>query len=868
TLSEALAGSGWPGKVPFYLQPAFLGMLLLTLAVLTLLVRVVRELRRKSLSAPTLSGWLASALALAACLALFQPGSGGWTVLSTLSQRPGRGNVLALSSGAFLLSTTSQASSYEQGAFRLMDGREDTRWASEGAFPHEIVFAPSGEVELDQAIFTNAPGDTGAREVELLGSPGAYPPKWESLGKFPLEKSVGPQVLRIKRGTVRQVMLRILSNHGSTERTELAELELSGPVSRPVALQPVSTNLLAGGRVVALTDQDAHGAENLLAGPEGGVWRPGAEGEVVLAMPGPDEHLVGGLRLTFPAESKARTVQVWASVENPRGGFKSLGRWARAEGAASRVCLIPPTRARYLKVRVSGGESSEVLRVEAFQPPLQPGKLPAGSRTGGLLGSYYQGLRFGDHKRDQLEAVDFRWDSPPAGFPDPTYAVVWRGSLKVPETGLYRLGAAADDGFRLVLGGQTLALRWSGQSLDRPVEVPVVLAAGWYPLELWVANREGAGGARLLWAQGDQELKPVPASALAGPAASPRRTPRTAAQDGVDWLAPAAVAWQDEHRCMGCHVQGQALMGLSLATRNEYRVDPGPAARLASFVAGDVRGEKGFAFSHGDLVSSVQYVGLGLAHDRQNLDLPASESQARLARWLAERQSKDGSLHNDRVEPPIEQGDIMVTANSLLVLRQAGEFAADARLRQASARAADYLLEAVPETTQDRCHRILGLAIGRPEGAEDALRGEVSALWDLQRPDGGWSERPGLERSNGFATGQVLYALKVAGVSVSDARFQRGVKFLVDSQQVFGSWPAVDTDASRPSEYAPTMWAVIGLAGSFEAIVVDLVEPEEGQPVGLKAGEQPARAEVLNFTDEEIAAVSFSLEGKPLGEDA
>ncbi|MEW6284391.1 MAG: VWA domain-containing protein, partial [Candidatus Eremiobacterota bacterium] len=64
------------------------------------------------------------------------------------------------------------------------------------------------------------------------------------------------------------------------------------------------------------------------------------------------------------------------------------------------------------------------------------------------------------------------------------------------------------------------------------------------------------------------------------------------------------------------------------------------------------------------------------------------------------------------------------------------------------------------------------------------------------------------------------------------------------------------------------MWAVIGLAGSFEAIVVDLVEPEEGQSVGLKAGEQPARAEVLNFTDEEIAAVSFSLEGKPLGEDA
>ena len=42
--------------------------------------------------------------------------------------------------------------------------------------------------------------------------------------------------------------------------------------------------------------------------------------------------------------------------------------------------------------------------------------------------------------------------------------------------------------------------------------------------------------------------------------------------------------------------------------------------------------------------------------------------------------------------------------------------------------------------------------------------------------------------SNAFATGKALVSLRAAGVPTSDAAFQHGVKFLLDTQQEDGSW--------------------------------------------------------------------------------
>ena len=84
-------------------------------------------------------------------------------------------------------------------------------------------------------------------------------------------------------------------------------------------------------------------------------------------------------------------------------------------------------------------------------------------------------------------------------------------------------------------------------------------------------------------------------------------------------------------------------------------------------------------------------------------------------------------------------------------------------------------------------------------------------------------EHPKQRGSNALSTGQVLYALKQAGVSVHAPFFTRGVAYLMDTQvhdtptPANGSWKATNTDSNRPSDFAHTMWAVIGLAGSYGA---------------------------------------------------
>ena len=85
----------------------------------------------------------------------------------------------------------------------------------------------------------------------------------------------------------------------------------------------------------------------------------------------------------------------------------------------------------------------------------------------------------------------------------------------------------------------------------------------------------------------------------------------------------------------------------------------------------------------------------------------------------------------------------------------------------------------------DRTWRLLGLAwADRDQTAIDQAVSEVLAL---QREDGGWSDIASLE-SGPFTTGRALVALHTAGVPVSNPGYERGVRFLLNTQLEDGSW--------------------------------------------------------------------------------
>ena len=101
------------------------------------------------------------------------------------------------------------------------------------------------------------------------------------------------------------------------------------------------------------------------------------------------------------------------------------------------------------------------------------------------------------------------------------------------------------------------------------------------------------------------------------------------------------------------------------------------------------------------------------------------------------------------------------------------------------ARAAAWLEKATRE------HPGAGIPVDGPglvrRGAA-AIQRAANALAAAQRADGGWNQLDGMG-SDAYATGQALYALNAAGkMPTSDAVYQKGVQYLLRSQDADGSW--------------------------------------------------------------------------------
>jgi squalene cyclase len=135
--------------------------------------------------------------------------------------------------------------------------------------------------------------------------------------------------------------------------------------------------------------------------------------------------------------------------------------------------------------------------------------------------------------------------------------------------------------------------------------------------------------------------------------------------------------------------------------------------------------------------------------------------------------------------PPICQQYVGQTALAMRALQLYAPSIDKPAYDDAIKRAAAWLAKVEPKTNEDRVWKLMGLAWAGMD--KDAIRKSNREVLALQRPDGGWSDMPSMQ-SSAFATGKALVALQVAGVPTADAAFQRGLKFLLDTQQEDGSW--------------------------------------------------------------------------------
>jgi hypothetical protein len=309
-------------------------------------------------------------------------------------------------------------------------------------------------------------------------------------------------------------------------------------------------------------------------------------------------------------------------------------------------------------------------------------------------------------------------------------------------------------------------------------------------------------------------------------------SPRDAAQRGLEWLQAAATEWSARNRCVGCHVQSQTLMGQAVALEQGYRVSLRAMTLLSDFTRSLSDG------GNWGSRSSNQFAAMGLAYSADTVGNADNKELFAATDRLINGQAADGSLSLDPIHVPIVHGQFMPTGNALVAFRWAAARSKDPKYAQAADRAASWIAAAEPQTTQDKAFKIFSLM---QHGTPDQKRIAWSAVEELaaeQQPDGGWKEAAARNGSNAFATGQALYAFKRAGVSIHGDMFRRGVEFLMRSQvndptPDNGMWNATNTQSDRPSAFAHTMWAVIGLAGSYG------VEPTGALQIVKQQGDKP-----------------------------
>jgi ankyrin repeat protein len=258
---------------------------------------------------------------------------------------------------------------------------------------------------------------------------------------------------------------------------------------------------------------------------------------------------------------------------------------------------------------------------------------------------------------------------------------------------------------------------------------------------------------------------------------------RAASANALKLMQRAQGEWYKHETCTSCHHQLLPEMPLRLARERGIPFDE-TAARDATTAA--------FAFLK-DLDTSVQgydyvdvtYNGWLLA-SAHTAGIPPNSSTTAYARFIASRQLSNGSWFTTDERPPQVMSLFTSTAVCAMALKEYLPERLKAEKENRLQRARTWLLQTTPRTTEDRAFQLFGLYW---TGADWKVRQAAARrLVADQREDGGWSQLPGMA-SDAYSTGEVLVALHEGGeLATSDPVYQRGLRFLLRTQEADGCW--------------------------------------------------------------------------------
>jgi N-acyl-D-aspartate/D-glutamate deacylase len=194
--------------------------------------------------------------------------------------------------------------------------------------------------------------------------------------------------------------------------------------------------------------------------------------------------------------------------------------------------------------------------------------------------------------------------------------------------------------------------------------------------------------------------------------------------------------------------------------------------------------------------------------------------------YLLKTQKPDGTWNLGGNRPPLEESFVICTVLAAQGMRKYAVEDQREAVRDAVERASTWLAHAPMKQQEDRNSRLWGYYLLEADGGRIAQA--RAAVLANQRSDGGWPARDDLP-SDAYATGQTLWTLHATGASPAHPAYQRGLRYLLETQCDDGSWK-VET-RSRPIQVyfdngdphgkhqfistPATCWAVAALAAAL-----------------------------------------------------
>lgn len=286
---------------------------------------------------------------------------------------------------------------------------------------------------------------------------------------------------------------------------------------------------------------------------------------------------------------------------------------------------------------------------------------------------------------------------------------------------------------------------------------------------------------------------------------------RASALKGLSYLASASRAWTQQHNCFGCHVQAVTMEALAVGKKHQYAVQ---SSDLAAMVGALKKG-----VTAGGHTTGIAFEGSAWARYDQWVGNNETAELLRYAKELVAVQAPSGAINDDDRRLPVTGGTLETTFQAAQAWRQAYARTADEKWLPPLRRAESFLATQSASFgqasgsggevyLQDLNFSLLGLLASGVTRTEPSASRLIQLLLSRQNADGGWGLAP--KQSDAFATGQTVYALKMAGFSDEDSAVARGIRYVVAKQDPSGAWRTY-ASSQGGADKAETMWAVLGL---------------------------------------------------------